>query len=72
MKVVSKDNPMPNIKPVKTKKPLPTKKAPAKEPVPCPVLTEERVREVVRGEILKEKTQSLIDRGVLRSQRPNG
>jgi hypothetical protein len=38
-------------KPVKPIKPQPTKEEPVKIPVPCSVLTEERVREIVREEM---------------------
>lgn len=37
--------------PVKPKKPLPTQPEPKKEPIPCSVLNEERVREIAREEI---------------------
>lgn len=40
-------------KPVKPKKPLPTKEESAKIPVPCSMLTEERVREIAKEEIQK-------------------
>jgi hypothetical protein len=43
----------PSGKPVKPKKPLPTRKGAEKVPVPCSVLTEERVREIAREEALK-------------------
>jgi hypothetical protein len=42
--------PKPSGKPVKPKKPLPTKETPAKVPVACG-LTEERAREIAREEI---------------------
>jgi hypothetical protein len=43
--------PTPSGKPVKPKKPLPTVEESAKVSVPCAVLTETRVREIVRKEI---------------------
>lgn len=49
------DKPLkPSGKPVKPKKPPPTKESPAEVPVPCPVLTEERIREIVKDEMRAE------------------
>jgi len=44
--------PTPRGKPVRPKKPPPTQEAPARIPVPCS-LTEKRVREIAREEIIK-------------------
>jgi len=43
----------PSGKPVKPQKPPPTKEEAVKIPVPCAVLTEERVREIAREEIIR-------------------
>jgi hypothetical protein len=45
--------------PVKPKKPSPTKEEPAKIPAPCAVLTEGRVREIIREEILKREMEKI-------------
>ncbi len=54
----------PSGKPIKPKKPLPIHEESVKIPVPCS-LTEERVREIVREEILKRTKLKLVDSGVL-------
>ena len=45
--------------PVKPKKPLPSKEEPVKIPVPCSVLTEERVREIAREEVLRREMEKI-------------
>ncbi len=53
MSKTTNKEPAPSGKPVKPKKPLPTKQEPEKVLVPCSVCTEERVREIAREEIIK-------------------
>jgi hypothetical protein len=53
--------PMPSGKPVKSKKSLPTKKEPAKIPVPC-YLSEGRIREIAREETIKYMNEVSIRR----------
>lgn len=57
---LSKDNKeVPSGKPIKPKKPMPTKEGTEKIPVPCG-LTEERVREIAREEIIKWEEENFI------------
>ena len=57
--VMSDKKPTPSGKPVKPKKPLPTKEEPVKIPVPCS-LTEERAREIAGEEIEKYMQERTI------------
>lgn len=53
------DKPAPSGKPVKPNKPVPAQEQSAKIPVACSVLTEERVREIAREEVLKREMEKL-------------
>ncbi len=51
----------PNTKPVKPKKPAPAQETSVKIPVPCS-LTEQRVREIAREEIIKWQDERFASR----------
>ncbi len=57
----------PDTNPVTPRKPTPVKVAPAKEPVPCGSLIEERVREIAREEIVKHVRKANSERYASRS-----
>lgn len=63
---------IPNGKPVKPKKPVPTKEEPVKVPVPCSVLTEERVREIAREEVQSIFSQKECQRILINLQTQGG
>ena len=59
-KLNQKKESTPIEKPVKPKKPLPTKEESMKIPVPCLALAKNQIREIVREEIIKWNKENFM------------